>query len=352
MPARTWQPIAWAICCGSCETLTAHTARLSDDVLADIQGFITSGYGHLSLCRIPLRPVSRCRARAGGGWRRVAPAITSAALVADRRRRQEGQATGRAEHRLHRRRPRGDRIATRGSLHLSARVPGRHRASGTDRACSEIPRKAIPSNGNWAEQASRPSMRLSSSTRCRRRALEAACRAQRTLLDEAAGGVVELPGSMQSGHRPDGDCEPFGFHDGIAQPSIAGIPDDGVPTGEFILGTRTTFRSCRRRRWCRRHSIATRVLSPLENPYHRHTTVRDLGLNGSYVVYRKLQQDVAGFWQFMKREAVRSMGTDDTDHMIWLASRCVGRWPSGAPLVLAPDADDPSVRRPRRFPVP
>jgi hypothetical protein len=27
--------------------------------------------------------------------------------------------------------------------------------------------------------------------------------------------------------------------------------------------------------------------------------------------------------------------------MIWLASRCVGRWPSGAPLVLAPDADDP-----------
>ena len=27
--------------------------------------------------------------------------------------------------------------------------------------------------------------------------------------------------------------------------------------------------------------------------------------------------------------------------MIWLASRCVGRWPSGAPLVLAPGADDP-----------
>ena len=28
--------------------------------------------------------------------------------------------------------------------------------------------------------------------------------------------------------------------------------------------------------------------------------------------------------------------------MIWLASRCVGRWPSGAPLALAPDADDPA----------
>ena len=60
-------------------------------------------------------------------------------------------------------------------------------------------------------------------------------------------------------------------------------------------------------------------------------------------MYRKLQQDVAGFWQFMKREAVRRTGAEDTDHMIWLASRCVGRWPSGAPLVLAPHADDPAA---------
>ena len=52
----------------------------------------------------------------------------------------------------------------------------------------------------------------------------------------AAGGVVELPGSLQSGYRPESDHEPFGFHDGIAQPSIAGVTGDGVPTGEFILG--------------------------------------------------------------------------------------------------------------------
>jgi hypothetical protein len=30
--------------------------------------------------------------------------------------------------------------------------------------------------------------------------------------------------------------------------------------------------------------------------------------------------------------------------MIWLASRLVGRWPSGAALALAPNADDPSIR--------
>jgi deferrochelatase/peroxidase EfeB len=30
--------------------------------------------------------------------------------------------------------------------------------------------------------------------------------------------------------------------------------------------------------------------------------------------------------------------------MVWLAAKMVGRWPSGAPLTLAPDRDDPAVR--------
>ena len=67
--------------------------------------------------------------------------------------------------------------------------------------------------------------------------LETACQTQRTRsCTTRPGGVVELPGSIQSGYSPEGDHEPFGFHDGIAQPSIAGIAGDSVPTGEFILG--------------------------------------------------------------------------------------------------------------------
>ena len=34
-------------------------------------------------------------------------------------------------------------------------------------------------------------------------------------------------------------------------------------------------------------------------------------------------------------------GAADTSYMIRLASKCVGRWPSGASLILAPEADDP-----------
>ena len=73
------------------------------------------------------------------------------------------------------------------------------------------------------------------------------------------------------------------------------------------------------------------------NPYHAAGTLRDLVRNGTYIVYRKLEQDVAGFWRFLAREAVRLGGVDP----VWLASKCVGRWPSGAPLALAPDADNP-----------
>jgi Dyp-type peroxidase family len=63
-------------------------------------------------------------------------------------------------------------------------------------------------------------------------------------------------------------------------------------------------------------------------------------LNGSYVVYRKLQQDVAGFWRFAQHEAVRATGRADVTHMLWVASRMMGRWPSGAPLVITPERDD------------
>jgi deferrochelatase/peroxidase EfeB len=85
------------------------------------------------------------------------------------------------------------------------------------------------------------------------------------------------------------------------------------------------------------------LLPPLDNPHHASQRLRDLGLNGSYVVYRKLQQDVAGFWQFLKREAVRAGGNEDAVRMVWLAARMVGRWPSGTSLMLAPQSDDPRL---------
>jgi Dyp-type peroxidase family len=64
--------------------------------------------------------------------------------------------------------------------------------------------------------------------------------------------------------------------------------------------------------------------------------------NGSYVVFRRLRQDVAGFWQFVtdyanglgKRPGFEGISPE------WLAARVLGRWPSGAPISRLPDGDD------------
>jgi Dyp-type peroxidase family len=167
--------------------------------------------------------------------------------------------------------------------------------------------------------------------------LEELCSTQRTLL-ESADGVAELPGTMQRGYRPATASEPFGFHDGIAQPRIAGLADEGVPTGEFILGYENHYGVIPPTPVVPRELDSGGILPRLSNPFHGGDLC-DLGRNGSYLVYRKLQQDVAGFWQFMTREAARG-GSTDPEHIVWLAAKCVGRWPSGAPLALAPERDD------------
>jgi deferrochelatase/peroxidase EfeB len=175
-------------------------------------------------------------------------------------------------------------------------------------------------------------------------ALDRASEAQRALLADTAGGVSELAGTMQIGYRPDADHEPFGFHDGRLCDAVAGIAGEGVPTGEFILGYPNHYGFVPPGPVVPREFDADGLLPTLDNPYHAQGSLHDLGLNGSYVVYRKLQQDVVGFWRFMKEEAVRFKGEEDAAYMVWLAARCVGRWPGGAALALSPLTDDPQLR--------
>jgi Dyp-type peroxidase family len=53
--------------------------------------------------------------------------------------------------------------------------------------------------------------------------------------------------------------------------------------------------------------------------------------HGSYVVVRRLRQDVEAFWTFVVEQAPQDP--------IRFASRLVGRWPSGAPLLRAANED-------------
>jgi Dyp-type peroxidase family len=69
---------------------------------------------------------------------------------------------------------------------------------------------------------------------------------------------------------------------------------------------------------------------------------RDLGMNGSYLVFRQLRQHVEAFWKYVDEQAKRMPGPLDPNATVRLASKMIGRWPSGTPLVVAPKADDPA----------
>jgi Dyp-type peroxidase family len=62
--------------------------------------------------------------------------------------------------------------------------------------------------------------------------------------------------------------------------------------------------------------------------------------DGSFVVFRRLRQDVGGFHAFLKKQA-RELGINDLE----LGSKFVGRWPSGSPVIVDDVHDRPDIGR-------
>lgn len=113
----------------------------------------------------------------------------------------------------------------------------------------------------------------------------------------------------------------FGFKDGIGQPDVesSGIPpsnthEQPIKAGEFIIG----------------YPDETGSLPPAPTP-------DVLGRNGTYLVFRKLHTRVAAYRQYLQARA------RTREEALRLGAKIVGRWPSGAPLALAPDQDDPDL---------
>lgn len=149
-----------------------------------------------------------------------------------------------------------------------------------------------------------------------------------------------LPGDL-AGH------EHFGFKDGISQPGIRGarstVPGDeitprylavddphaalfgkpGQPLvwpGQFLLGEP------------RQDPQDPRVAAPASAAFPEWARL------GSYVVVRRLAQDVVGFWDWMGA-AAEALGVEP----VAFASALVGRWPSGSPVMRSPHHDDPAL---------
>ncbi len=118
----------------------------------------------------------------------------------------------------------------------------------------------------------------------------------------------------EKGHRRGDNKEMFGFHDGIAQPPFQGInlKDKGekiqnvMATGEFILGYQNEYGLLPATPVINKKHDPDDILPDYNNPFDvsnvPSSELKDFGLHGSYVVYRKLQQDVPAFWEFVLQE--------------------------------------------------
>lgn len=116
--------------------------------------------------------------------------------------------------------------------------------------------------------------------------------------------------------------EHFGYRDRLTTPVIEGLNNSNTPgspapskPGEFFLG----------------YPDETGVTPPLPKP-------EILTKNGSYLAYRKMQEHVGAFRDYLKANG------KTVEEQELVAAKMMGRWrKSGAPLVLCPDKDDPEL---------
>src|SRR5215208_1633038 len=143
--------------------------------------------------------------------------------------------------------------------------------------------------------------------------------------------------------------EHFGFRDGVSQPLIEELGSargpDSVKAGEFLLGYPNEYGRLTDRPLVHADADPGGVLPAAS----ASSGLRDLGRNGSYLVFRQLSQDVHEFWEYCENAARRPDGSVDPEARVRLASEMIGRWPSGAPLTLAPDRDQPELAQRNDF---
>ncbi len=160
---------------------------------------------------------------------------------------------------------------------------------------------------------------------------------------EANGGASEVwcdKGCVIEG--PTGAIEHFGYRDGVSQPGVRGRvsedaadlltpscdpnrPDHGRPgqelvwPGEFVFGYPDQARHM--------HAGLNWMTTG-----HGSGVAPEWASDGAYLVYRRLRQHVDRFHRHLQQS--RGTGTADA-----AGARLVGRWPSGAPILKAPDED-------------
>ncbi|MEI6950111.1 Dyp-type peroxidase [Paraflavisolibacter sp. H34] len=149
-----------------------------------------------------------------------------------------------------------------------------------------------------------------------------------------------LPGNFR-GH------EHFGFKDGVSQPGIRGKLS--TAPGDYITPRYFSPKDPRRLFFAKPGQLLAwpgqfllgEQRQGTDHLYHPVPPAGDFpkwAARGSYLVVRRLQQDVPAFWNFVFLTATHAGLSPDK-----VAAMLIGRWPSGAPILRSPEADAPAL---------
>jgi Dyp-type peroxidase family len=132
--------------------------------------------------------------------------------------------------------------------------------------------------------------------------------------------------------------EHFGFRDGIGEPVIkyAGRNEswhdaNNINPGEFLFRYRNEYDKYTFS-FTVKPEKDPEVMLPVDQNF---PALKDLGRNGSMMVFRQLHQDVKAFWNFINQQ-VQQEPVSETNTMEFLAAKMFGRWPNGSPLTKCP----------------
>ena len=163
-------------------------------------------------------------------------------------------------------------------------------------------------------------------------ALDAASADLKTLLEETDGATIvgsQDAAAVVIDGKPT-TREHFGFIDGFGNPDYLGVERSSQPgqgklmpdgswaplaTGELLLG----------------YADEAGELPVAPVPHL-------LASNGTFMVYRKLHQNLATFRAYLEEHAANYGGGKEK-----LAAKFIGRWQDGTPIELSPDRSDPSI---------
>jgi deferrochelatase/peroxidase EfeB len=147
------------------------------------------------------------------------------------------------------------------------------------------------------------------------------CKAEHARYLSEIGGVEVLSSLDLEAIHPGEPREHFGYRDRLTHPVIEGTGEEPPPgadspikAGEFFLGY-----------------VDESGLQPALPQPER------LSRNGSYLAYVRMEEHVGAFREFLQAHG------QTRDEQELLAAKLMGRWRSGAPLVLAPSKDDPAL---------